>query len=303
MDQTTPGSVTELPEAAKNPLATGVIQPQGGGSSCTCGCSGGAATPVINYPFIYALGQIQPRFPSPGIEKEFAQVARLDNTAGLIDSQVRHSVLSKRENRYLVRRMCWILTVGSIESYLLQPRDPGDFQLLVDALRPEPQETDIDVVIGQRGPIASPELCNGLLLPIVAFDQVYSFDINALVGGIPVPKQTSQDRFLPPADELFRRILLMADNAGASDEHRALNYLAVRYDRIYHQAAQCCGENKSLTSVDVRPSRLSGARKVVEVIFTYTHRQTDVADRYFVRVDTTEEFPFLASKLAPFFEV
>jgi hypothetical protein len=280
---------------------TGAVQPQGGGSSCSCG--GGAAPAAITYPFVYALGQIQPRFPSPAIEKEFAQVARLGNTAGLVDSQVRHSVLSKRENRYLARQMCWVFTVGSIETYLLQPRDPGDLQLLIDALRPQPQETDIDVVIGQRGPIAPPQLCNGLMLPVVAFDQIYSFDINALVKDIPIPKQTTPDRFLPPAEELFRRILLMADNAGATDEYRALNYLAVRYDRIYHQAAQSCGENKSLASVDVRPSRLGGARKIVEVIFTYTHRQTDVSDRYFVRVDVTEEFPFLASKLAPFFEV
>jgi PatG C-terminal len=47
---------------------------------------------------------------------------------------------------------------------------------------------------------------------------------------------------------------------------------------------------------------LSGARRIVEVIFSYTHRQTDVTEKYFVRVDVTEEFPFLVTKLSPYYE-
>jgi hypothetical protein len=54
--------------------------------------------------------------------------------------------------------------------------------------------------------------------------------------------------------------------------------------------------------VEVRPSRLSGARTVMDVVFSYTDRRTDVTDKYFVRVDVTEEFPFLVTKLSPFYE-
>jgi hypothetical protein len=54
----------------------------------------------------------------------------------------------------------------------------------------------------------------------------------------------------------------MADNAGATDEHRALNYCAVRYPRIYETVAEAFGRNSSLTAVEVRPSRLSGTRKI-----------------------------------------
>ena len=43
-------------------------------------------------------------------------------------------------------------------------------------------------------------------------------------------------------------------------------------------------------------------RNVVDVVFSFTHRETDVTEKYFVRVDVTEEFPFLVSKLAPYFE-
>ena len=94
----------------------------------------------------------------------------------------------------------------------------------------------------------------------------------------------------------------VADNAGTTDEHRALNYLAVRYPVIYANASAAQGDEDSLTAIDVRPSRLGRPQSVLDVIFSYTHRRTDVTDKYFVRVDVTGEFPFLVSKLQPFFD-
>jgi len=58
----------------------------------------------------------------------------------------------------------------------------------------------------------------------------------------------------------------------------------------------------SLSSVDVHPSRLAGVRNIVDVVFSYTYRQTDATERFFVRVDVTEEFPFLGSQLSLFYE-
>jgi hypothetical protein len=60
--------------------------------------------------------------------------------------------------------------------------------------------------------------------------------------------------------------------------------------------------NFSLTSVGVRTSRLSGVRNIVDVVCSYTHRETDVTEQYFIRVDVTEEFPFLVTRLSPYFE-
>ena len=34
-----------------------------------------------------------------------------------------------------------------------------------------------------KGPIAPPQMCNGLMVPIVVFDQIYSFDRDALIKG------------------------------------------------------------------------------------------------------------------------
>lgn len=263
-------------------------------------CAGAAASVPPSY--VYAIGRIEMRFPRLSVEKEFAQATRRAASTGLTDQQALHAVLSQRQNRYLVRQLCWVLTIEGMETYILSPRDPADFDLLVEAIRPAPRPTDIDVVIGMRGPLVPPDLCNGLMVPLVAFTQIYSFDTDSLIKGIPKPEQIAAEQFTPAAEELFTRIQQLADNAGATDEHRALNYLAVRYPAIYATAADRHAQNFSLTAVEVRPSRLSSVRKIVDVIFSYTHRQTDVTEKYFVRVDVTEEFPFLVTKLSPYYD-
>jgi len=68
------------------------------------------------------------------------------------------------------------------------------------------------------------------------------------------------------------------------------------------RAAEAYGQNSSLTAVAVRPSSLSGARNIVDMIFSFTHRQADVTEKYFCRVDMTEEFPFLVTKLSSYFD-
>jgi hypothetical protein len=303
-----PVNVNDVPTvgpSADNRTAI-TFPPQTGQETCaTCGGTLGSnpnGGGMTVYSYIYALGRIELRYPRLTVEREFAQATGRAETAGLTDRQALHTVLSQRSNRYLVRQLCWVLTIEGLETYILQPRDPADFELLVEALRPAPRPTDVDVVIGMHGPIAPPELCNGLMVPIVMFDQIYSFDIDSIISSIPRPEQISPEQFGPAAEELFMRIMQMADNAGAIDEHRALNYLAVRYPAIYAQTAESFGRNSSLTAVDVRPSRLSGVRRIVDVIFSYTNRQTDVTEKFFVRVDVSEEFPFLVTKMSPYYD-
>jgi hypothetical protein len=263
-------------------------------------CGAGAASMSLSY--VYAIGRVEARFPNLAAEKEFAQATGRTDTAGKTDQQTFHAVLSKRENRYLIRQLCWVLTIQGLETYLLRPRDPADIDLLVEAIRPAPTPNDIDVVIGLRGPIAPPEMCNGLMVPIVAFDQIYSFDRDALIKAIPKPEKTTAAQFRPAVEELFCRIMQMTDNAGATDDHRALNYLAMRYPAIYAKAAEEFARDASLTGVDVRPSPLSSTRNIVDVIFSYTNRNTDFTEKFFVRCDMTEEFPFLVTKLSPYFD-
>ncbi|NOU09081.1 MAG: hypothetical protein HOO98_03555 [Nitrospira sp.] len=282
------------PEVRHNHTA---ISPQAGCATC-----GGAAGITPKPSYVYAIGRVEARFPNLAAEKEFAQATGRSDTAGKTDQQTFHAVLSKREHRYLARQLCWVLSIQGLETYLLVPRDPVDIELLVEAIRPASNPNDIDVVIGIRGPIAPPDMCNGLMVPIVAFDQIYSFDRETLIKAIPKPEKTSAAQFAPAAEELFNRVIQLTDNAGATDDHRALNYLAMRYPAIYSKTAEQFGGNCSLSGVDVHPSPMSGARRIVDVIFSYTNRTTDYTEKFFVRVDVTEEFPFLVTKLGPYYD-
>ena len=269
----------------------------------TCGAAAASnAGTAPAYRYVYAIGRIEPRFPGASIEKEFAQVTGRAETTGLTDRQAVVKVLSQRQNRYLARQLCWVMTIEGLETYLLVPRDPADLDLLTESLRTAPSPMDLDCVIGHLGPIAPPSLCNGLMVPIVVFDQIYSFDRDTLIKAIPRPEKTSAKEFGPAAEQLFDRIMQMADNAGATDEDRALNYLAVRYQAIYANTAEAFGRNSSLTSVNVSRSALSATRNIVDVVFSYTNRNTDVVEKYFVRVDVTDEFPFLVTKLSPYYD-
>jgi PatG C-terminal len=251
--------------------------------------------------YVYALGRVEARFPRVSLEKEFAQAAGRADTGGKTDREMFQAVLSQRENRYLVRQLCWVMSIQGLDTYLLQPRDPADFDLLLGAVRPASNPLEIDVVIGMRGPIAAPDVCNGLMIPIVSFEQIYSFGRDALMRAIPRPDKAPKG-FEATAEEVFDRVMQLGDNAGATDEHRALNYLVMRYPAIYATVADAHARNASLTGVDVQPSRLTGTRKIVDVIFSFTNRNNEFTEKFFTRVDVSEEFPFLVTRMAPYYD-
>jgi hypothetical protein len=280
--------------------------PQVGPATCaTCGAavaaeSNGNGTVAPSY--VFAIGRVEVRFPTLALEKEFAQAAARSNTKGLTDRAAVHTVLSERANRYIARQVCWVFTIQGLETYILVPRDPTDLDQLLEAVRPQPSPLDLDIVVGVRGQIAPPEMCNGLMVPIVAFDQIYSFDRDALIKALPTPRGAKAKEYGKAAEELFDRIMQLADNAGAADEHRAMNYLVVRYPAVYDKVAEAFERDSWLTAVDVQPSPLSSTRNILDVICSFTNRKTDVVEKFFTRVDVTEEFPFLVTKMSPYFD-
>src|SRR4051794_27483389 len=120
-----------------------------------CPTRGAGASPSGLTP-VYVIGRIEARFPRLAIEKEFAQATGRGDLVGKTDRQAFHEVLADRGNRYLLRKMCWVMSVQELETYLLQPREAADLDLLLAAIRPRPGPLDLDVVIGMRGPIAPP---------------------------------------------------------------------------------------------------------------------------------------------------
>ena len=119
-----------------------VIAPQAGCGTCGCGA---ARVRIPMAPgcasYVYAIGRIEARFPNLAAEKEFAQATGRTDTAGKTDQQTFHAVLSKRENRYLVRQLCWVLTIQGLETYLLAAARSGGHRSAGGShpSRPQPQ--------------------------------------------------------------------------------------------------------------------------------------------------------------------
>jgi PatG Domain len=271
-----------------------MAEPAASGTCSTCG--GGAAAATSS--FVYALGRVEPRFPSLSVEKEFAQAVGRAQTAKLADRQAIHTVLTQPENAYLIRQLCWVFTIEGIDCYVVVPPGSEEARYLVEALRPSPREGDIDVVIGSIGPPVGGRACNGLMLPSVALTQIYSFNIDELVAKLPRPKEVGEAAF----KAVVQTLLQLTENPGVRPDHRAINYLVTRDPALHAAVAQRAQHKESLAGVEVRLSALSTSRQIKEVVLTFRQRETDAAERLFARVDTTELFPFLVSKLAPYTE-
>jgi hypothetical protein len=288
------------PTGAGNSVAVSTPSSTNAGRCTSCGGAGPTAS--LGSSYIYAMGVIAPRFPRPSVEKELAHVMSRTETKGLTHQQCLKKVIQAPQNRYLLRQLCWVMSVAGVETYLVTPHYQTDFDMLAETVREAPNPMDLNVIVGIRGPVASADMCNGLTLPVVFFDMLYSFERTELLEAIPRPDKMPAKQFTDAAGELFSHIIQITHNTGATDEHRALNYLAVRYPAIYAQIAAESAANASLTSVSVKKSVLSGARRIVDVIFDYTNRATDVVQKYAVRLDVTEEFPYIISKLSPYFD-
>jgi hypothetical protein len=299
---------TAIPAAAVPPTSTGgasAAPPQPPCGNCgradcpTCGPLATSAAPTSAGGFVYALGRIEARFPNESVERELAQAIGRAETASLSDREAMQRVLSEPDNLYIARQLCWVLTIKNQLSYVLAPRDFVEVGMLVASLRPTPRSTDVDVVVGTAGGLAPPSMCNGLQLPLVIFAQIYSFDVDSFVDTISKPDGGDEKTHAATTEEMLDRVMQQNLNTGSSDEDRALNFLVLRYPAVFQKVAEMAARNYSWT-VDTRPSRLSGARALVDVIFSFRDRQTDVIEKHFACVDVTEVFPFLTSKLSPY---
>jgi Subtilase family/PatG Domain len=100
-----------------------VVTHVGAGAPCPTCAVGAQETAAAAPPtFIYAIGSVKTRFPSPAVEKEFAQSLVGGATANLTDQQVFYNTL--RANRYLANEVCWVFSIEGAETYILLPREP-----------------------------------------------------------------------------------------------------------------------------------------------------------------------------------
>ena len=284
--------------------------------------------------YVYSIGTVDARFPSIGVEKEYIQARSAiptNDLANLTERQTKYKVLTdsvsqnivtssgdnvdvvRYTNRYLARDMCWVFSVENIDTYILNPRSDEELTQLIEMLN-EPtavNPVDVDVIIGSLGAIASPSWCNGLELPIVEINNTYSFVVKDFINQLwrqyqNDPSKTSnlsESDFKSAANNLFVRMMQLADNVGNLDEHRAVNYLALRSQQVYISTAELSHQSKRLLKITVKPSPLTdnSSRSVMEVIFTYA-TPDDSRDIYYLVVDVSGMYPFLVKQWQPYYE-
>ncbi|HEY9373681.1 hypothetical protein [Streptomyces sp.] len=284
--------------APDGPRPAGAAEPTVTQAACGCAAAsssddGGGGNGDTAAGYVYVLGRVHAVFPDVSVRHEFFQVAGAEDAIDDTDADAMYRVLSAPENRYITRQMCFVLSVQGVDTYLLEPDDPTELDQLVEALRPVKDKRDLAVIVGYLGPIAPPGACQGLSLPVVRVVKAWAFDSRELIRAIKLPDNTPRKEFEKGAGALLDRLLQLSDNAGTDPVDRALNYLTVRSQEIYQKTNAMRDEGYILSGVETGPSRLSTAsQSVITVVFSYTHRQTNVVEKYFARVGLAGLFPF-----------
>lgn len=305
---TGPAPAAEAAATAAPPERTVALAHEAGGCGCGCGgngdtCTCGGKGPAEPPTFVYALGSVEVRFPDPALEQEARDIAAMFKIEGQETSPGwLYGVLSRPEARYVARQLCYLFTVEGQPAYALKLRDGSDLAALIETLKPVDRGQDVDLVVGLRGPMIPPGTCNGLVVPMLIADHIMSFSRRELIDRIPVPSDIKEKPFRDTIEAVFDRLVQLTDNVGATDAHRALNFLAVRYAPLYQQVARMEQRGFQLTAVDVGVSRLSGTRRIVAPILSFQNSSNGFIEKYFVRVDVTGEFPMIATHLQPYFD-
>ena len=220
------------------------------------------------------------------------------------------ALLKEYEFRYLARQLCWILHSGDSDAFVLACRDDAEAQRLVEAMPPaEAADRTIQAIVGSTRFGAFDAPCANTGLPVVAIDHHLSFPLDDFIEAL-VEAQSRDgeqaldvpdDDFRALAKDLFARLTRRSGNRGMLDEHRALNYLALRYPALYRVAADAYRDDKLL--VDVLARRAPGAeRNLVAVRVVFRGRRTDVLERFQCLVDVTDRFPFLSAPLSQVYD-
>lgn len=248
--------------------------------------------------WVYAIGQVGTRCLTEGVERELRQAMGGDDPLDLANLAKFRKTLTRPENRYLVRELCWVLTVDGIDSYVLAPSDPTDIALLADAIRPNSDGQNIDAVVGRiRESLSSAAPCSPIRLPLLAFDQLHSFDTLSFAKGVQeADAEKVEESFVV---DVLQRLTSLGGSLGLAAEHRALNYLILRYPKLYHLSSKKASEGLSLQVVRFLRPAAAGGRVLVDVLLTFISNVDSRSERWSVRVDVTDKYPFLRGALSP----
>jgi hypothetical protein len=278
-----------------------VEQPPTGGENVVEPCPSCAAAIPAAEQFVFAIGKLDVRFPSVGIEREFRRCAKLVSGAA---SMSRGERLRKvlEANQHLAVRVCYLLVIGAVPAYVVAPPTALVRETILAGLSATDKSDQWAVLVGRQGPVCSPSDCGGLLVPMAVCDQLYVFSVEEWLSDLTTAlkpavgaKKTNRETLSKVARELFNQTVSALQNIGATDAHRALNFLLMRHPGLFLAAAERAGKS-ALDKIETRVIHGLGTRRLVAVILTFLDLTTGVPERLFCRVDVTEEWPFVADQ-------
>lgn len=261
---------------------------------------------------VYAVGQLSPQIPSIGVEKEFAQLTAGAHQGDRLEVGLLQQVLANPDNAYLARHLCWVFASSGVDTFTVRPRDDAEIARLVEMLSPEAPDDLVHVVVGSTTSSDADSPCAASGLPAVRAEQVLAFTPTEFAvampeeegaGGSDAPASSSAGsaEFQTVVRGVFTRLTRGAGNRGFADEHRARNYVALRYPPIYHAVRQAQRDGKVLVGIDAQHSHAAD-RRLISVRLTLRHPRTDITERYQCLADVTEVFPFLVTGLQPVYD-
>jgi hypothetical protein len=283
-----------VPETQNIPAAT----PENARPEQPC-CPQCAANIPRQESYVYAIGRISVKFPSLALEREFRQ---RETAMRLPPGEERNQRIAKvlEENGHLAAKMCYLLTIGGIPAYILAPGGPYLRKPLLEAVALSEEAEAHVVVVGRVASMAPPHLCAGVLAPILICDQMYVFHVREWLASLTSSLETAlserkvdRQHFSSISRRIFSRVIRSTENVGATDTHRALNYLVMQHPGIFLAAAERAN-SRELDRIDTQLIQGASARKQVAVILSFLDPTTGVAERLFTRVDVTEEWPFVS---------
>ncbi len=248
--------------------------------------------------FAFAIGKVDMRFPNLGLEREFQRVAQGKNAGANRRGEPIAAVL--REHRHISARVCPLLLIANVPAYVVAPASSHIRDALIDALAAGDKPDQWVTVIGRLGPPCRPTDCAGVVAPILFADEIYSFSVGewsadlarALKAAIQA-KKTTEKALVSVATEVFSSVVNSLQNSGATDQHRALNYVLLRHPGLFLAAAERSGR-AVLEKIETRQVPALASRRQVAVVLSFIDSATGVVERLFSRIDVTDEWPFIA---------
>jgi hypothetical protein len=249
--------------------------------------------------FVYAIGELDARFPTVGIEREFQQRERaLELKEPLPAGRGERLKITLDANPHLWSRICFVMSVGNMPAYIVVPSSQHALRTMLGAVSRSSDRDAFVALVGRRAGSAGPAQCGDLLAPIVVCDLLYPFRVEEWIDNLGArvehalkARKTETARFKTVAREFFSQVVRSTENIGGLDTHRALNYALVQHPGLALSVAE--RPQSVLDRIETRQVQGTDLRRVIAIILTFVDRASGVPERLFCRVDVTEEWPFL----------